>query len=211
MPISKQKLKELAQSLHGGVLSNGLTDDAAVLINSFVEKLHAKLFPKGASVELREVEARVLALNARLRPQPCQAPYAIPLVTIKKIVRVYAGDVKVPDETLIYLCGLIQDVVKGVMLNASHEIQDGVAILNAKHLKASLLNGNRDIAGLLAGVRAKRSSSKKRRSSSKKKRSASKKKRSSSKKCASGKSAVKGFSRGGQRVKAYCRKKSSSR
>ena len=206
MPISKQKLKELAQSLQGGVLSNGLTESADKSINRIVEKLHAKLFPKGSSVEAREVESRLESILGVRGIDRCGAPYAIPLSTIKVMVRKYAGDVKVPDDTLALLCGALQVLIKTVMLEAAREIKDSVAVLDAKHIKASMegRGGNAQLASVIAGARAKRSSSKKRRSSSKKR-------RSSKKKCGRGKSPVKAFSRDGKRVKSYCRKKSTSR
>jgi hypothetical protein len=214
MPISKQKLKELAQSVDGGVLSNGLTDSAASMINKIVEKVHAKLFPKNSSVELPQVQARIRELFGNNQIPPCAAPYAIPLITIKKMVREYAGDVKVPDNTLTYLCGFLQGLLVNFMSKAAGEIKDGLAILDAKHIKSSMEQGhdNAGVKAIVAGASKKRrSSSKKRRSSSKKRRSSSKKRRSSKKKCSRGKSPVSGFSRMGVKVKTYCRKKSSSR
>jgi hypothetical protein len=138
--------------------------------------------------------------------RPCDAPYAIPLITIKKMVREQAGDVKVPDDTLLFLCGLIQSLVKEVMSQAARELQ-GVAILDGKDVKKSMKNGNRDVAALLVGVRARKSSSPKRKSSKRK----SSKRKSSSKRCGRGKSLIKGFVRDGKRVKSYCRKSSAKK
>jgi hypothetical protein len=118
------------------------------------------------------------------------------------MVREHAGDVKVPDVTLLFLCGMIQSLVKEVMTQAVRELQ-GVAILDGKDVKKSMKNGNRDLAALLSGVRGRKSSSSKKNSRSKRK--------SSSKRCGRGKSLVKGFARDGKRVKGYCRKSSNKK
>lgn len=219
MPIAKQKLKELAQSLPNGVLSNGLTDSAANELNRLVDKIHSAFFPKGSSVELASVQRRVQSALQKLQDagmqinaELCVLPNNIPLGTIKKMVREHAGDVKVPDDTLMELCGVLVALLKVVMENAAREITNGVAVLDGKHVKASLMvgHGNHALAALLVGAKSKRRSSSKKKSS--KRRSSSKKRRSSSKKrCGRGKSAVKSFVRDGQRIKSYCRKKSPSR
>ena len=232
MPISKQKLKEIAMNLPRGVLSNGVSDSAAELLNKLIDKALAAVFPKGASAELASVAQRLSAipsnrenpLNQSAAADPCVGPiHAIPLRTIKTMIRAQAGDIKIPDETLAKVCGMAKELGAIIMMNAAAEIKDSVALLEAKHIKASMINRanpNSLLSDSLSKVRARRSSSsrKKRRSSSKKRRSSSKKRRSSSKKrsaskkkCGRSKSPVKGFKRDGRSVKAYCRKKSSSR
>jgi hypothetical protein len=130
--------------------------------------------------------------------QPCVGAEAIPLVTIKKMIRAHAGDVKVEDEVLRALCPILTVVVRNIMRAAAEQIKDGVAILDGKHVKAALSSNLRELSLLLAGVKAKdKSLSGKKRSSKKR----------SSKRCGRGKSLVKGFKRDdGVRVKAHCRK-----
>jgi hypothetical protein len=228
MPISKQTLKQIAQQVPGGKLSNGLSPAAEEMINKIVDKLHALLFKKGTSAELSQVEARLAEAArqssfidslARRGLREAIAPYPVPLITIKKMIREHAGDIKVPDNTLRVMSNLLHDLLLEVLDNASRKMSSGVAVLEAKDLKASLAdpsNGNYALAQLVAKARGlrklsskKKSASKKRRSASKKRRSASKKKRSS-KKCVSGKSPVRGHKRSdGKRVKAHCRKSST--
>jgi hypothetical protein len=215
MPISKQTLKQIAQRVPDGKLSNGVSPAAEEMINKIVDKLHALLFKKGTSAELSQVEDRLrgAAAQSRLIERLARrglveavAPYPIPLITIKKMIREHAGDIKVPENTLRVMSSLLDALLLEVLDNASAKVSGGVAILEAKDLKASLAdpsNDNYDLAQLVAKARGLRkvSSPKKRRSS---------KKRRSTKKCSSRKSAVRSFKRSdGKRVKAHCRRKSS--
>lgn len=227
MPISKQKLKEIAISLPGGILSNGVSDAAAELLNKVVSRVVGVVFPKGSSADTGVVGQRLAMMQDSQNPivqsirssRPCSGVPSIPSRTIKSLIRAQAGDIKVPDSTIALVCGMVHELLSIIMMNAAAEIKDGVAMLEAKHLKASMQNGmnpNSRVASSISNVRARRSSSsRKRRSSGKKSRSGKKrsssKKRRSNKRCGGGKSPVHSFKRAGRMVKAYCRKSTSRR
>jgi len=236
MPISKQKLKEIAISLPGGVLSNGVSDSAAELLNKIVSRVLGLVFPKGSSAEAGIVGQRLAMMQDSQNPivqsarrsQPCVGVPSIPSRTIKSLIRAQAGDIKVPDNTISIVCGMVHELLSIIMLNAAAEIKDGVAMLEAKHIKASMQNGmnpNHLVANSISNVRARRSSSSRKRRSGKKSRSGKKRsgkksrsgkrrsssKRRSNKRCGGGKSPVHSFKRSGRMIKSYCRKSSSRR
>lgn len=224
MPITKKSILSILSDRD--VINIDVSADAVDLLNGILEKVLSPLLPKDGGVLVQQIGDRLGALGAlekrnnfyydfreSVKEVMNKANPPISKETVKRIVRMHAGDVKVPEESLLYVGNVISNIifkiVQGILEN--NELQQSLKpnaisgkdiinhIFNTEDGRKSGLND--EPIGPLTKSRSGRSRSKKRRSRSKKRRSSSKKR------CSSKKVAVRGFLREGKRIKSYCRKK----
>ena len=202
MPVTKSSIMCIVK---GQAIT--VSTDAVDLVNGIVDKVLAALFPKDSSAVLGNIEKRYMALLQGDLSDLQQYDRCIPEETIKKMIRVHAGNVTVPIDSNKFVSDVVQDCIfqllSSVVENEDVQSYDQNKPLEGKHIisflyetvegRASLLH-RAPIGPLDKKDRKKKSSSKKRRSSSKKR-------------CSSGKISVRGFRRSGRSIKSYCRKK----
>jgi Mg-chelatase subunit ChlI len=245
MSISKSKVTPLAVANN---MPQGVSDEVVDALNAVNDRLLSKLFPKDANVVLALVIGRVLNLGARFpqlliadttannRLRANDVPNFISLTSANKMIRAYAGNVKVPDDTKAYVSFHIEALMDAIIAEAAIKASArGVSKISLKDVRDALNDPRsaiNELKPLVTGsvrrrlssprkrLSKKKSASKKKKSASKKKKSKSKKSKSksrpSTKKCPQGKKAVHSYkykSSSGKKVKvkAYCRKKSQSK
>jgi len=181
MPVSKQTIREIAA--RGGI--SRVSQESADLLNGIADRVLSLTFPKDASVVLQNVLARVTVLAeqneliSRVLDQTVRSAsqeiFPVPHDTARRLIRVHAGDVKVPENTIRTISHMIGHLLERLILLANRLIPAGLdRKLEGKHivqLIASLESLNLPPIGPLDKVNRKSKSRKSKSRKSKSKRS----------------------------------------
>ena len=204
MPVTKSSIMCIVK----GQAITAVSTDAVDLVNGIVDKVLAALFPKDSSAVLENIEKRYMALLQEDLSDLQDYNRCIPEETIKKMIRVHAGNVTVPIDSNKFVTDVVQDCIFQLLsrvVENDEDIQsyDQNKPLEGKHIIRFLYETGEGRASPLhrAPIGPLDKKDRKKKSSSKKRRSGSKKR------CSSGKISVRGFRRSGRSIKSYCRKK----
>ena len=206
MPIPRQVIVGL---LHNQFPEASVTQEAVDLLNAIVDRIMEVLFPKNSSVVLESVKARLRAMDNNFAADilehmsNMEDDHVISLETVKKMIRMHAGDVSVPMDTLKHIEWALHVELESTVSNLiNFELTEDKNKVQAKDIINYFYNnedGRR--SGLNASPFGPLEKAVKRGKKSKSKKSKSKRR------CSVGNLAVKSFVRDGKRIKSYCRKK----
>jgi hypothetical protein len=141
MPVSKQTIREIAA--RSGI--SRVSQESADLLNGIVDRVLSISFPKDASVVLRNVLDRVsdiagqnglinVVLNKTVQ-SVSQESFPVPHDTVRRLIRVHAGDVKVPEITILTISHMIGHLLEELIVAANKLIPAGLdRKLEGKHI-----------------------------------------------------------------------------
>lgn len=142
MPVSKQTIREIAA--RSGI--SRVSQESADLLNGIVDRVLSLSFPKDASVVLQNVLERVNALaeqnNNLIRlvldktiQTASKEIFPVPHDTARRLIRVHAGDVKVPEDTIRTISHMIGHLLERLIVAANKLIPAGLdRKLEGKHI-----------------------------------------------------------------------------
>ena len=141
MPVSKQTIREIAA--RGGI--SRVSQESVDLLNGIADRVLSLTFPKDASVVLQNVLARVTVLAEQNElissvldqtvRSASQEIFPVPHDTARRLIRVHAGDVKVPENTIRTISHMIGHLLEQLILPANRLIPAGLdRKLEGKHI-----------------------------------------------------------------------------